>query len=279
MRLLAEVEKCKDDGHFWWMCKSGFVRINSALPPRLGVPGPGPEQPDPVHGEPAGAARWLVCAPLRRAQPLRLGPDQTHVRVSVLLSLASKTIFTSSYGCKCLEFWHGQRQSSLHRGHPPLLCVCAKSPLSCLTLCNPTDCSPPGSSVHGASPGKKTGLDCQVPLQDIFPTQGLNLHLLWLLHCRRILYFWATGDTPALFLVFIPSHWGVCVHMCMHAHISLSIFGLILVWNIGSNLNRLASAVASYFSWHHLLNTLSLPIYVMLSLANIWITSCTSICQ
>ena len=27
-----------------------------------------------------------------------------------------------------------------------LLCVCAQS---CLTLCNPNDCSPSGSSVHG----------------------------------------------------------------------------------------------------------------------------------
>ena len=26
----------------------------------------------------------------------------------------------------------------------------------CLTLCDPMDCSPPGSSVHGDSPGKNT---------------------------------------------------------------------------------------------------------------------------
>ena len=29
------------------------------------------------------------------------------------------------------------------------MCVCAKSLQSCLTLCDPVDCSPPGSSVHG----------------------------------------------------------------------------------------------------------------------------------
>ena len=29
------------------------------------------------------------------------------------------------------------------------LCMYAKSPQSCLTLCEPMDCSPPGSSVHG----------------------------------------------------------------------------------------------------------------------------------
>ena len=28
-------------------------------------------------------------------------------------------------------------------------CMCAKSLLSCLILCEPMDCSPPGSSVHG----------------------------------------------------------------------------------------------------------------------------------
>ena len=29
------------------------------------------------------------------------------------------------------------------------VCVCAQSLQLCLTLCNPMDCSPPGSSVHG----------------------------------------------------------------------------------------------------------------------------------
>ena len=29
------------------------------------------------------------------------------------------------------------------------MCVCTKLLQSCLTLCDPTDCSPPGSSVHG----------------------------------------------------------------------------------------------------------------------------------
>ena len=29
------------------------------------------------------------------------------------------------------------------------MCTCTKLPQSCLTLCDPMDCSPPGSSVHG----------------------------------------------------------------------------------------------------------------------------------
>ena len=42
------------------------------------------------------------------------------------------------------------------------------------------DCSPPGSSVHGESPGKNTGVGCHALLQGIFPTQGSNpaLHTL-----------------------------------------------------------------------------------------------------
>ena len=47
----------------------------------------------------------------------------------------------------------------------------------CLTLCDPMDGNPPGSSVHGDSPGKIIGVDCHALLQGIFPTQGLNPHL------------------------------------------------------------------------------------------------------
>ena len=56
---------------------------------------------------------------------------------------------------------------------------------SCLTFCDPMDCSPPGSSVHGDSPGKKTAVGCHALLQEIFPTQGSNPGLP---HCRWILY-------------------------------------------------------------------------------------------
>ena len=41
----------------------------------------------------------------------------------------------------------------------------------------PWDCSPPGSSVHGDSPGNNTGVGCYALLQGIFTTQGSNLSL------------------------------------------------------------------------------------------------------
>ena len=55
----------------------------------------------------------------------------------------------------------------------------------CPTLCDPMDCSLPGSCVHGDSPGKNTGVGCHALLQGIFPTQGSNSGLP---HCRQILY-------------------------------------------------------------------------------------------
>ena len=58
-----------------------------------------------------------------------------------------------------------------------MLCLVAQS---CPILCNPTDCSLPGSSLQGDSPGKNTGVGCQAFLQGIFPTQGSNPGLL---HC------------------------------------------------------------------------------------------------
>ena len=36
---------------------------------------------------------------------------------------------------------------------------------SCLTLWDPMNCSPRGSSIHGDSPGKNTGVDCHALLQ------------------------------------------------------------------------------------------------------------------
>ena len=41
------------------------------------------------------------------------------------------------------------------------MCVCSVAQ-SCPTLCNPMNCSLPGSSVHGDSPGKNTGVNYPV---------------------------------------------------------------------------------------------------------------------
>ena len=68
-------------------------------------------------------------------------------------------------------------------------------PQSCLTLCDPMDCSPPGSSVHGNSPGKNTRVGSLSLLQGIFPSQGSNPGLP---HCRKILYQLSHQGSPRI---------------------------------------------------------------------------------
>ena len=66
--------------------------------------------------------------------------------------------------------------------------VCAKSLLSCLTLCDPMGCIPPGSSIHGFSRQEIwSGLPCPSPGDP--PDPGIESHLLCLLP-------WQAGSLP-----------------------------------------------------------------------------------
>ena len=80
-----------------------------------------------------------------------------------------------------------------HHGRP-IGCYCSVSKL-CPTLFDPMNCSTSGSSVHGDSPGKSTGVGCHALLQEIFPTQGSNPGLL---HCRLILYCLSHQGSPRI---------------------------------------------------------------------------------
>ena len=91
-------------------------------------------------------------------------------------------------------------------------CVCAKSPQSCPTLCNSVDCSPPGSSVHGDSPGKNTEVGCHALLQKIFLTQGSNLRLLSFMSPALAGGFFITSTTWEVHWswsrpIFLCPHW------------------------------------------------------------------------
>ena len=85
-------------------------------------------------------------------------------------------------------FFRTTLRDSLIPGVMQFVCV-AKDPKnkvlitqSCPTLCDPMDCSLTGSSVHGDSPGRNTGVGCHARLQGIFPAKGSNPGLLCLLH-------------------------------------------------------------------------------------------------
>ena len=73
-----------------------------------------------------------------------------------------------------------------------VMCLVAQS---CPILCDPMDCSPPGSSVHGDSLGKNIGMGCHAVLQGNFPTQGWNPGLP---NCRRILYHLSHQGSPRI---------------------------------------------------------------------------------
>ena len=81
-----------------------------------------------------------------------------------------------------------------------LLSVCVSGAKSCLTLCNPTDYSLLGSSVHGIFffffQARMLESVATVLLQGIFLTQGSKLSPLCLLHCRRILYLLNRQGSP-----------------------------------------------------------------------------------
>ena len=66
---------------------------------------------------------------------------------------------------------------------------------SCLTFCNPVDCSSPGSSVQTIFPGKNTGVGFHFLLQGIFPTQGWNPGVP---HCRQPLFHLSHQGSPFL---------------------------------------------------------------------------------
>ena len=105
----------------------------------------------------------------------------------------------------CLYSW----STSYVKG-PPLLVLRSKMiyvmlclvAWSCPTLCDPMDRSPSGSSVHGDSPGKNTGVGCHALLRGIFPNQGLKPGLP---PCRWILYHLRHQGSPRVceyFLLF-----------------------------------------------------------------------------
>ena len=80
---------------------------------------------------------------------------------------------------------HGLILSGKHRSKyliSTVLCLVAQL---CPTLGDTMNCSPPGSSVYGDSPGKNNGVGCHALLHGIFPIQGSNPG-----HpsCRQILY-------------------------------------------------------------------------------------------
>ena len=75
---------------------------------------------------------------------------------------------------------------------------------SCLTLCNPIGCSPPGSSIHGDSPGKNTGVGCHALLQGSSqPRDWTQVSCI----AGRFFTIWATREAPTMIMATINREW------------------------------------------------------------------------
>ena len=81
--------------------------------------------------------------------------------------------------------------SELSQTHKNKQYMHAKSFQSYLILCDPMDCSPPGSSVHGMLHARVLEWVAISSFKGLFWTQGLNPHLLRLLH-------WQAGSLPLM---------------------------------------------------------------------------------
>ena len=86
-----------------------------------------------------------------------------------------------------------------HQGRPIYviyMCSCSVAK-PCLTFCDPMDCSPPGSAVHGISRGKNTGVSCHFLLQGIFlPLDQTRFSSISCMG-RRVLYHWRHLGSPS----------------------------------------------------------------------------------
>jgi len=121
------------------------------------------------------------CAGCRKPEKYRnmqRKPHNSHKEKKYSIILVNFSSVFIQWGSHCLE-----------------LCVLCLVTQSCVTLCNPMDYSPAGSSVHGDSPSKSTGVGCHAVLQGIFRTQGSKSGLP---HCRQIFYHLSHQGSPRI---------------------------------------------------------------------------------
>ena len=118
------------------------------------------------------------------------------------------------------------------------MCLVAQS---CLTLCNPMDCSLPGSSVHGDSPGKNTGLGCHALL--LGSSQSRNWTQASCI-AGRFFTIWATRGAQ----IWIYSQINTLNFTLLNYNIFFCNWPLSLMWCVWMFFNQLVR-LCHHFSW------------------------------
>ena len=124
--------------------------------------------------------------------------QKCHVQISTLLPLAvsPKTLISlwingdnnDTHQCRVVLRLNEMIKYTVE--YCAVLCLVTQS---CPTLCDPMNCSPPGSSIHGNSLGKNTGVGCRALRQGILPTRGSKSCLP---HCKQILHHLSHQGSP-----------------------------------------------------------------------------------
>ena len=146
--------------------------------------------PEKSPGRKAQWAFYMGLSNLRTRKAEIMSPEQSckHNLLLRLIWLAwwkDFHIIEKTFSKKQLKLTLEQSRFDLHGSTS----TCVKLLQSCPTLCDPMDCSPPGSFVRGDSPGKSTGVGGHALFQGNLPDPRLNLYLLPLLH-------WQVGSVP-----------------------------------------------------------------------------------
>ena len=107
------------------------------------------------------------------------------------------------------------------RGLPACMCECmlAQSCPLCLTLCDPIDCSPPSSSVHGISQARV--LEWVIMPSSRRPSRPRDQTCISCISCidRQICYCWATREAN-VYLTQFSSVSQSCLTLCDPMHCS-----------------------------------------------------------
>ena len=117
---------------------------------------------------------WLFVTPFTVACQIPPGIFQERILEWFAISSSRGSSWPRYWTCNSdVSYLAGRFFTTVPPGKPQILscavlCLVAQS---CPTLCEPLDYSLPGSTLHGDSPGKNTGVGCRALLQ-IFPTPG-----------------------------------------------------------------------------------------------------------
>ena len=171
--------------HWWGNCEGHPQSPRPPVPCAVVDPGllmggesifqlPRPAPPLPaLHPHPATHLNWglsLHSSTLgRRVRHSSLVCATFSGHSLAMMDLSSSMMVFSVWKISCSvcgEHLRDQKEPEL-----ALVCLVARS---CLTLCHPIDRNPPGSSVHGDSPGKNTEGGCHALLQGNLPNPGIE---------------------------------------------------------------------------------------------------------